>query len=634
MNRTTLLGTVRLVDAERRDAEAAAADGAPPAPRRIEGVAVPYGVTIPIAGGSARERFRAGAFREAVAAWTMRGDGARLGVLDRHDGAVVAVVDALADTPAGVRFGAELLDVPEAGPFATRIARGVNGVSVEFVPGQVREARDGALEHIRGAQLAAIAGAYAPAYDAARVALRDVRGAQRRIRPMTPDQLRARETELETQAADLRELAEAEGRSLSDTETTQLEDLEQRRANVIALRTTRQAELERRELERQTVAQLRPAGGAIVTRSEPVYRPGVEQSYFRDMLSAAHGDAAAAERHARHRALVTDLADQLERRAIVSSDLGGAYPTTYMPDLYVPDLAYTGPFGGFFSATTIGAPNPIIVPSFGSVTGDTGVQSPENTALPNVNVATTPITVNPKTIGGEAIVSRQTVDGASPGTDVIIANELRELLMRDTEREIAAVLEALTARGTIADTAGTTPAQSGRDLVRGLNKAVADMYLDRFLPAEGIFTNGTDWMNLVQGEDLNGRPLVPFAGPQNASGDVSSGLQRAIISGVPTLPAWALTSALNEIVARANDGHQWRSAVLDVRLTERNGPVSIVFAVWQYYAFAVLQPKGVRRWTYTNVLATKAEQDEQAARAGKAGEPAADADSGKSSKAK
>jgi len=41
-------------------------------------------------------------------------------------------------------------------------------------------------------------------------------------------------------------------------------------------------------------------------------------------------------------------------------------------------------------------------------------------------------------------------------------------------------------------------------------------------------------------------------------------------------------------------------------LMERNGPQSVVFAIWEYFAFAVLEPRGVRRWTYTNVLATSA----------------------------
>jgi hypothetical protein len=222
-----------------------------------------------------------------------------------------------------------------------------------------------------------------------------------------------------------------------------------------------------------------------------------------------------------------------------------------------------------------------------------------------VDATTVPLTITPKTIGGESIVSRQAVDGASPGTDVIIGTELRELLSRDREREIALVVEALTSRGTITDTGGTGASQSGRDLMRGLNAAVADMFLDRHQPAEGIFVNGADWSNLVAGEDTTGRPLLPYINPMNSQGQMTApGAQVGVIAGVPTVGNWAILSSLNEIVARRNDGHQWASAVLDVRLMERNGPQSVVFAIWQYFAFAVLQPKGVRKWTYTNVVAS------------------------------
>jgi hypothetical protein len=313
---------------------------------------------------------------------------------------------------------------------------------------------------------------------------------------------------------------------------------------------------------------------------------------------------------AQHKALVTDLASQIERRAIESSELAGAYPTNYYPDLYVPDIAYTGPLAAFFAVTPISAPNPIIVPSFASVTGDTAAQATENTALANVDVATAPKTLTPKTIGGESIVSRQSVDGASPGTDVIIGNELRELLMRDTEREIALVLEALTAAGTIADTAGTGAAQSGRDLHKGIAAALGTFYAGaaaggagaRMLPAEGVFVNSTDWGNLTAGEDSTGRALLAYINPQNAIGQMTApGFQRGIIGGVPVEPAWAILDPKNEIIARKNDARQWKSAVLDVRLMEREGPQSVVFAVWQYFGFAVLEPKGVRKYTYTNV---------------------------------
>ena len=102
------------------------------------------------------------------------------------------------------------------------------------------------------------------------------------------------------------------------------------------------------------------------------------------------------------------------------------------------------------------------------------------------------------------IVSRQLIDGANPGVDVIIGSQLRELLMRDIERAIYAVLSALATKYTIADTAGTGASQSGRDLVRGLNAAIADYYaVTRLLPAEGIHDHTNDWANLVAGEDSN-----------------------------------------------------------------------------------------------------------------------------------
>jgi len=380
---------------------------------------------------------------------------------------------------------------------------------------------------------------------------------------------------------------------------------------VSALITDAEAESQRRDVERQALPQ-RPVAGAsaVVIRSETVYGPGREQSFFADLVGIANRDAAAGERMARHRMLVTDIAAQIERRAVDSSDIAGAYPTNYYPDLYVPDIAYTGPLAAFFASTPITAPNPIIVPSFATVTGDTGVQSAENAAVANVDVATAPKTLTPKTIGGESIVSRQAVDGASPGTDVIIGNQLRELLMRDTEREIALVLEALTSSGAIADTAGTTAAASGRDLHKGIAKALGEYYAGaaaggagaRMLPAEGVFVNSTDWGNLSAGEDTSGRPLMAYVNPVNALGQqTAAGFQRGVIGGVPVEPAWSILDPKNEIIARRNDARQWKSAVLNIQLVEREGPQSIVFAIWQYFGFAVLEPKGVRRYVYTNV---------------------------------
>jgi len=579
-------------------------------PGKFEGMALPYGVTIEVSYG--KERFIQGAFSDAVASIN---SGERVAYLNKHgiDGGVpVGVISGAQERSDGLWFSGEYLDVPETPHARSQVQAGINGVSVEFVPGKFRRKAD-VVEHYAGVRLAAIAGSYAPAYRQARVALRSVAYTKGVKMPsLTVAALTERRDAITSQIAAVRAIAETEDRALEDAETRDIENLSARLTNVDALLTDARADEQRRDAERRALPARAISGGnaspAVVTRAESVYGPSTGQSYFADLMVATR-DSGAAERLHRHKSLVLDLADQMER-AVDSSSIAGAYPTNYYPDLYIPDIAYTGPLSAFFATTPIAAPNPIIVPAFATVTGDTAVQSAENAAVADVSLTTAPKTLTPKTIGGETIVSRQAVDGASPGTDVIIGNELRELLMRDTEREIALVLEALTTSGAIADTAGTGGAQSGRDLYKGIAKALGEFYSGaaaggagaRMLPAEGVFVNSTDWGNLVAGEDTAGRPLMAYINPQNALGQqTAAGFQRGQIGGIPVEPAWAILLATNEVIARKNDARQWKSAVLDVRLMERAGPQSVVFAIWQYFGFAVLQPKGVRRYTYTNV---------------------------------
>lgn len=591
--RTTSLGSIEIRDVEGQ-------------PGRFEGQALPFGVTIDVSYG--RERFVRGAFADAVRDINA---GERVAYLNRHgvDGGVpVGVVNRAEERDTGLWFAGEYLDVPETPQARSAVQSGLNGVSVEFVPGKMRRKGD-VIEHYAGVRLAAIAGSYAPAYRTARVALRSVARATGRgkVPNLTVAALTERRDTITSQIAAVRSIAETEDRALDESETRDIETLGARLTNVDALIIDARADEQRRDTERRSLPSQRTGSPAVVTRAESVYGPQSGHSYFADLM-VANRDAGASERLHRHKALVIDLANQMDR-ATDSSDIAGAYPTNYFPDLYVPDVAYSGPLSSFFATTTITAPNPIIVPAFGAVTGDTDVQTAENAALANVDVATGPLTLTPKTIGGESIVSRQAVDGASPGTDVIIGNQLRELLMRDTEREIALVLEALPTSGAIPDTAGVGGA--GADLHNGIAGILGQYYAGaaaggagaRMLPAEGVFVNATDWGNLTGAVDASGRSLLAYVNPQNALGQMGSapGFQSAVIGGVPVTPAWALLAATNEVVARRNDARQWKSAVLDLRLLEREGPQSIVFAIWQYFGFAVLEPKGVRRYTYTNV---------------------------------
>ncbi len=598
-----LLKTTAAGRVETRDAT----DNAPP---RLEGLAVPYNTEV-FADG-AYELFRYGAFRDAVAEVEA---GKRIAYLTRHGkngGVVAATINHLREERDGLHFRADMLDVSAAAETRSVIAAGIDGVSIEFVPDKYIE-RHGIRQHTGGVRLAAIAGSYAPAYRSARVALRDV-GGTRRMRNLSLEALRERQAAINTEITTLRQTAATEDRSLSEDEQEDLEALQGRKTNVEALISTAEADAKRRDAERSSLPQENANEGrrspAVVVREEPIYGRDASISYFRDLLYM-RDDSEAAERMRRHRAMVTDIADQINNRAVESGELVGSFPAQNFPDLYVPDIAKNGPLAAFFASTPLTSPAPITVPAFATVTGDTGVQATENTALANVDVTTAPRTLTPKTIGGETIVSRQAVDGASPGIDTIIRTQLDELLMRDKEREIAAVLEAITSSGAIADTAGTTPAASGRDLLKGYQTILGQFFAGaaaggagaRFLPAEGIFPNSTDWGNLVAAEDTQGRPLMAYINPVNANAETGNapGFQSGIVGGVPITPAWAILSATNHVVARRNDARQWLSSVMNFTLGERNGPQSIVYAVMQYFGFAVLEPVGVRRYTYTNV---------------------------------
>jgi HK97 family phage major capsid protein len=607
VHRSVALGVVR-------DTDGGSADG----PRILEGLAIPYGTPYRLPWGET-ETIHRGAFRDSVAAWRARPDGARPAYLTRHGGDPVAAIVDMRDTPAGVTFRAELFRREDgqlttaAQDYLVQVRAGVNGASAEFLPDPdgIERVKDG-YRVTRGALLA-VAGAHAPAYDQARVAARSTggRNTMPTITPQAPVDFATRLDTMHTDAlAEARSItgaATAEGRELTPEEDRDVRSAQERAERVGRQRTAYAEERERLAQERSAAAST-AGSGVHVTRAEPVYRGQAGVSYFRDLVHAQKGDTTALERLARHRAHVQDL----QQRAMDSADLGGTMATQYAPELFVPDLAMQGPLFSFFERTPISNALPIVVPVFDTVTGDVGFQAAENDPLPEVELKTKPTPITPVACGGKTIVSRQVVDGASPGADAIIQSQLRELLMRSQERLIATVLGALPVTGTIADTGGTGGGQSGRDLERGLRSAVAQFLGLRYLPAEGVLVNATDYRNLAEGEDLQGRPIMPMIGPVNTDSDFLPGFSGGRVAGVPVGNAWAIASPLDNYVARRGDARSWASTALDIRYDEQRGPESIVFAIWQYFAFAVIQPKGVTRWTYTNTL-----QAEKASASGK-----------------
>ena len=91
-----------------------------------------------------------------------------------HGEKPVGTVSQLRDTPDGVEFRATIMDCPSGDEYLANVRAGLNGVThrVRSRQGQPRM-RDGTVLH-RDARLHAIAGSVTPAYDGARIALRDM----------------------------------------------------------------------------------------------------------------------------------------------------------------------------------------------------------------------------------------------------------------------------------------------------------------------------------------------------------------------------------------------------------------------------------------------------------------------------
>jgi phage head maturation protease len=162
MVRADLAGSMELRDAETEG------DG-----RSISGTAVPY--NEPVRGatrefGNAIETFAHGAFRDVVAEVA---SGRRIPIIDAHDGTPVGYASELEDTPAGLIYRGRLLATAAARDFAEQVAARVMGVSIEFLPGEVRRATN-AVTHTRVRMLGAIAGSYRPGYAGATANVRDM----------------------------------------------------------------------------------------------------------------------------------------------------------------------------------------------------------------------------------------------------------------------------------------------------------------------------------------------------------------------------------------------------------------------------------------------------------------------------
>lgn len=521
--------------------------------RIVAGLALPYGVrslpTQQLDGATASEAFAPGAFAASVDYWMTRQDGAKMAFRPAHGERPVGTVQALQDTPDGVVFRAAIFASPAGDDYLRDVDAGLNGVSVEWGPGSEPDSKapgrlkGGGLLHREG-KLHAIAGSIQPAYDGARIALRDME------EPMTTNESPAPEPAPEP---------------TPDPEPITA----QRNAADAAAVTPAMTLAERSAAEASSVAHVQ----ASITRPEAIYGPRSGASYFADRLHAGEGDAAAADRLARHQQLLTDQVAIMERAGdVLSAEVPGAYPNQYLPGLLTPRILKGRPMGGFFSRFPITDATPKVFPKVTTST-TVAVQSAEGAALAASDLATTAVTATPLIYGGFTDVSRQVLDGADPSIDAMLMQDLVESYAQASETVIKTAVEAGSTASGVAITAATPYA--------GTLANVINYQATRFLPAQAAFVPAALYSVLLAQGDSTGRPFLPMIGATNSDGTVQPGGATAGLLGADVFLSWANTANVN-VFARTTDFVIFESSIATFRYDQVVGPQAIRIGIWAY----------------------------------------------------
>ncbi len=499
-------------------------------PRAVEGIAVPYGVET-AATELGREVFHPGAFKADVARWMSRKDGARMAFRPAHREKPVGTVTHLEDTPDGVVFRAVIRETPAGDDYLADVRDGLNGVSIEAqIDPADRRGAGGAIVH-RAAKLHAIAGSVSPAYDGARIALRDMEEP-----PVTESN-----TEAEAKAVDPIPPAEREAKEASDP----------------------------------VAVAIAPSYGMTITRAEAVYGPGKEHGILRDMQLARYGDSAAAERQSRHYQHVTDLETYIERAGdVLSSEIPGAYPNEYMPGLLTTRILKGRPMANFYSRTPVSSGAPRIFPKVTTST-TVAVQSAEGVNPAASDFATTAVTVTPLLYGAETVVSRQVLDAGDPSAETMIINDMMEAYAQASETVVKTAVEAGSTASGSAITAATPYA--------GLQANVVAYQAARFKPATGQFVPPALYTVALAQADTTGRPFYTYVNPVNSQATVEAGGASGNILGATEFLSWASTTNV-VVTGRPEDFVIFESSIARFSYEAATGPAGVRIGIWAYLA--------------------------------------------------
>jgi phage head maturation protease len=534
--------------------------------RVIEGTVAPYGVQseptelLKGSGDIVTEVLLPGSFRDSVAKWMGRTDGARMPYRPGHGEKPIGVVTDLTDGPDGASFRASIFETPAGDEYLAGVRAGLNGVSPEFMhdPKTMKRSR-GMVAH-RNVKLLALAGSNMPAYDGARVSLRDME-----------EIMSDKETPSPTSEPPAPEPTP--------------EPEPPARGAVPPISASERSAVERAAVEKYLGSNI------SITRPESVYGPDSPHTYMHDTwlispLSLSPDKGEAYDRVQKHRGRLHELSVNMERDAyarvfnpatseragdVLSSEIPGAYPNEYVTSLLTPRIFKGRPAADSFQRIPIADARPRIFPKV--TTSSTVATFAEGVAPTATDIATTAVTVTPAAYGTFTDVSRQALDGGDPSVLAIIFQDLTEGYRQVSETAVKTAVEAgATASGT-AITAATPWAGELANVIK--------YYSTRFRPAEVALVPSALYSVLLSQGDTTGRPFMPMIGAMNSDGTVQSGGISGNILGANAKLSWANTVNVN-VFAVSTDYVIFESAITQFTYDQVVGPQSVRVGLWAY----------------------------------------------------
>jgi hypothetical protein len=191
--------------------------------------------------------------------------------------------------------------------------------------------------------------------------------------------------------------------------------------------------------------------------------------------------------------------------------------------------------------------------------------------------------VTPSAISGAYRVSRELVDASNPAIDRVALNAMTRDYRNATEDLIVAAIDA-----TGVETADINTLAELRARMIGFAGTLGE-------PADLVAMSTTAFSAFATEVDGDGRPMLPYVGPSNASGTIRAGYTGASIDGVEVATAHRLAAG-DGVIVEAGGVMVGESNLLTFRFDQPEGPGIIKLALWAYAFAAVIRAASVDRF--------------------------------------